>query len=90
MKRGSVCDFTGQEVRVGDTIVYWTRLSNLTRGSEAEVLDVSTETYKGRVFPVLKVQPTGRCSGFIARTDNSVQTIRTDQWVVTVPVEAKV
>lgn len=89
MKRGVVCDFTGQETRPGDTIVYAARLANLVRMTEAVVIDVSTEKHKGRVFPVLKVKPTGRYSGFIARTDNGVKTIRSEHWAVTVPAEVE-
>ncbi|WP_308416958.1 hypothetical protein [Streptomyces sp. AJS327] len=82
-------DFTGAEVRVGDTIVWAARLANLTRMTEGEVVDVSTELVKGRVLPVIKARPTGRYSGFIARTSGAIATIRSEHWVVTVPVEMK-
>ena len=86
-KRGTVADFTGAEVRPGDTIVYAARLANMVRMSEAIVVDVTTERHKGRVFPVLKARPTGRYSGFIARESDAVVTIRSEHWAVTVQVD---
>lgn len=82
-KRGYVSDFTGQEVREGDTIVWGTRHGNTVRMSEGTVIDVSTEKYKGRLIPSIVVKPTGRYSGFVARISLDKETILSDHWAVT-------
>ncbi|MEV8056556.1 hypothetical protein AB0P37_08515 [Streptomyces antimycoticus] len=81
-KRGVVSDFRGQEVRTGDIIVYAARHGNTVRMSEGEVLDVTTEKYKGRLIPSIKVRPTGRASGFVARESVATVNILADHWAV--------
>lgn len=89
-KRGNIHDFTGAEVREGDTIVYSARRGNGVRMTEAVVLETYTEKYKGRVLPMLKVRPTGNESGFVKRASFAVQHIAAEHFAVTVPAEDKV
>ncbi|MEV7467179.1 hypothetical protein AB0O20_11860 [Streptomyces kronopolitis] len=89
-KRGNIHDFTGQEVREGDTIVYSARRGNGVRMTEAVVIRTYTEKYKGRVIPMMKVRPTGNESGFVKRSTFAVQSIVAEHFAVTVPAEEKV
>lgn len=86
-KRGTVTDFTGMPAMPGDVIVYAARAANLVRMTEATIESIGTEKIKGRVFPVLKVRPTGRISGFLGRVTDRTETIRSEHWVVTQPAE---
>lgn len=88
-KRGNIHDFTGAEVREGDTIVYAARRGNLVRVTEAVVLRVYTEKYKGRVFPMLAVKPTGNESGFVKRASFAIQHVAAEHFAVTVTAEEK-
>lgn len=87
MARGRFSDFTDQEIRKGDFIVYWSRRDNATRGVEAEVLRVYAERHKGRLIPMLKVLPTGRQTGHAPRKTIRVETITTEQMVVVARAE---
>ena len=86
-KRGHIHDFTGAEIRDGDTIVYAARRGNGVRMTEATVLETYTEQFKGRTIPMLKVRPTGRESGFVKRTVIRTETVVAEHVAVTIPAE---
>ncbi|WP_172384876.1 hypothetical protein [Streptomyces sp. MNP-20] len=86
-KRGHIHDFTGAEIREGDTVVYAARRGNGVRMTEAVVLDTYTERFKGRTIPMLHVRPTGRESGFVKRSTARPARIVADHVAVTIPVE---
>lgn len=66
-KRGVVTDYAGEELYRGDLVAYAARQANRVRMSDAIVLDVTAVLVKGRLLPMLRVQPTGTESGFTAR-----------------------
>ncbi|WP_435613267.1 hypothetical protein [Streptomyces sp. bgisy159] len=82
MGKARLTDFTGAEIRPGVVIAYPTRQGNRVRNSEAIVLETQTNRRTGRVVPMLKVRPTGRDSGFIARKTTSVRTVSAEHVVV--------
>ncbi|WP_186783694.1 hypothetical protein [Streptomyces sp. CBG33] len=82
MARDRLTDFTGAEIRVGATIAYPTRRGNRVRNSEAIVLETMSDRSTGRVVPMLKVRPTGRDSGFIARKTTAIRTVSAEHAVV--------
>ncbi|MFD9205939.1 hypothetical protein ACFVZM_06625 [Streptomyces sioyaensis] len=82
MAKVRLTDFTGAEIRKGSTIAYPTRQGNVVRNSEATVLETMSNRSTGRIVPMLKVQPTGRDSGFIARKTLTPQTIAAEHVVV--------
>ncbi|MGW1376463.1 hypothetical protein ACWD6P_19635 [Streptomyces sp. NPDC002446] len=86
-KRGHIHDFTGQEIREGDTLVYAARRGYGVRMVEATVQRTYTEQYKGRTIPTLKVKPTGNESGFVKRSTFRVETVAAEHVAVTIPVE---
>ncbi|MGK5728196.1 hypothetical protein [Streptomyces sp. URMC 124] len=86
-KRGNISDFTGAEIREGDTVVYAARRGNGVRMTEAVVERTYTEQYKGRTIPMLKVRPTGRESGFVKRSVFRTETIVAEHVAVTIPAE---
>lgn len=63
-KRGTVSDYAGDELYAGDLVAYAARQGNRVRMSDAVVLDVTAKNVGGRLFPMLKVQPTGTDSGW--------------------------
>ncbi|MER6051034.1 hypothetical protein ABT168_26880 [Streptomyces sp. NPDC001793] len=79
-KRGHIHDFTGQEIREGDTLVYAARRGNSVRMVEAAVLRTYTENHKGRILPMLKVKPTGNESGWVKRSTFRVETVARSTW----------
>ncbi|MGW1837097.1 hypothetical protein [Streptomyces sp. NPDC002067] len=81
--RGHIHDFTGAEIREGDTLVYAARRGNGVRMVEAVVKRTYTEQYKGRTIPMLKVKPTGNESGFIKRLTFRVETVAAEHVAVT-------
>lgn len=82
MAKARLTDFTGAEIRPGSVIAYPSRQGNVVRNSEAIVLETMSDKSTGRVVPMLKVKPTGRDSGFIARKTLAVQTVRAEHVVV--------
>jgi hypothetical protein len=54
----------------------------VVRLSEAVVLELKSDKAAGIVVPKVKVRPTGRDSGFIARKTLAVQTVTADRLVV--------
>lgn len=82
MAKSRLTDFTGAEIRVGSTIAYPTRQANVVRNTEAKVLERISDKSTGRVVPKLRVQPTGRDSGFIARKTLDAQVIAAAHVVV--------
>lgn len=82
MGKARLTDFTGAEIRVGVVIAYPTRQGNVVRNSEAVVIETMSDRSTGRVVPMLKVQPTGRDSGFIARKTLTAQTVSAEHVVV--------
>ncbi|MGI5404162.1 hypothetical protein ACQEVG_32870 [Streptomyces sp. CA-135486] len=82
MGKARLTDFTGAEIRVGSLIAYPTRQGNVVRNSEAVVLETKSDKSTGRVVPMLKVKPTGRDSGFIARKTLTEQTVSAEHVVV--------
>ncbi|MEU7243382.1 hypothetical protein [Streptomyces sparsogenes] len=82
MSKARLTDFTGAEIRPGRLIAYPTRQGNVVRNTEAVVLETLSDKSTGRVVPMLKVRPTGRDSGFIARKTTTVQKIAAEHVVV--------
>ncbi|MGW0468301.1 hypothetical protein ACWDX6_24000 [Streptomyces sp. NPDC003027] len=82
MAKSRLSDFTGAEIRPGALIAYPTRQGNVVRNSEAVVLETLSDKSTGRVVPMLKVRPTGRDSGFIARKTLAVQKVSAEHVVV--------
>ncbi|MCQ6554756.1 hypothetical protein NPS70_16345 [Streptomyces sp. C10-9-1] len=82
MGRDRLTDFTGAEIRPGVVVAYPSRRGNRVRNSEAVVLETLTDRRTGRVVPMLKVRPTGRDSGFVARKTLKVQTVSAEHVVV--------
>jgi hypothetical protein len=82
MAKARLTDFTGAEIRPGRLVSYATRQGNLVRLSEAVVLELKSDKSAGVVVPMVKVKPTGRDSGFIARKTLAIQTVAADRLVV--------
>jgi hypothetical protein len=82
MSKARLTDFTGAEIRPDRLVVYSTRQGNLVRLSEAVVLELKSDKSSGVVVPMVKVRPTGRDSGFIARKTRAIQTVSADRLVV--------
>lgn len=66
-KQGTVCDYAGEPLYVGDLIVYAARRGNRVRMTDAEVLRITARKADGRLRPMLLVAPTGDESGFSRR-----------------------
>lgn len=77
-KRGIVTDYSGEELRKGDLIVYAARQANRVRMTDAIIEKVTTVREGGHVVPVLKVRPTGCESGFTARRSMRSEWIYTE------------
>lgn len=82
MGKARLTDFTGAEIRPGVLVSYSSRQGNVVRLSEAVVLELESNKSAGIVVPLVKVRPTGRDSGFIARKTLAVQTVAADRMVV--------
>lgn len=82
MSKARLTDFTGAEIRPDRVVVYSSRQGNVVRLSEAVVLELQSDKSTGRVIPMVKVRPTGRDSGFIARKTLTTQTVAADRLVV--------
>ncbi|GGX26750.1 hypothetical protein [Streptomyces chryseus] len=82
MAKARLTDFTGAEIRPGVLVSYSTRQGNLVRLSEAVVMELKSDKSAGVIVPKVKVKPTGRDSGFIARKTLAVQTVTADRIVV--------
>ncbi|MET8691749.1 hypothetical protein ABZV65_04285 [Streptomyces bauhiniae] len=63
MPRHTATDYAGEALYRGDLINYPARRGNTVRMADAVVRTVYFERVKGRLFPMLKVQPTGTDSG---------------------------
>ncbi|MEW1551391.1 hypothetical protein [Streptomyces tsukubensis] len=82
MGKARLTDFTGAEIHPGAVIAYPTRQGNRVRNSEAVVVELTSDKSTGRVVPMLKIKPTGRDSGFIARKTLAVQRVSAEHVVV--------
>lgn len=82
MGKARLTDFTGAEIRPGVVVSYSSRQGNVVRLSEAVVLETRSDKSSGIVVPMVKVRPTGRDSGFIARKTLTIQTVAADRMVV--------
>ncbi|MGP3750862.1 hypothetical protein [Streptomyces sp. IBSNAI001] len=82
MAKTRLTDFTGAEITAGKLIAYATRRGNRVRQTEAVVLETMSDKRAGRVVPRLKVQPTGRDSGFSARSTLAAQYVSAEHVVV--------
>jgi hypothetical protein len=87
MGKARLTDFTGAEIRPGVVVSYSSRQGNVVRLSEAVVLELESNRSAGIVVPLVKVRPTGRDSGFIARKTLAVQTVAADRMVVITDTE---
>ncbi|MFJ8955612.1 hypothetical protein ACIRO1_36530 [Streptomyces sp. NPDC102381] len=78
-QRGTVTDYAGEALFVGDLINYATRCGNGTRATDAVIRQVEIRYAYGKRIPFLKVQPTGveSRSGLEAR-----KTLR-EEWIGT-------
>ncbi|OKI19283.1 hypothetical protein [Streptomyces sp. CB03911] len=77
-------DFTGADIRVGSVGVYPSRQGNTVRNSEAVVQQIhNIRDAKGRSYPELVVQPTGRDSGHIQRKTRKLVEIAAEHFAVT-------
>lgn len=82
MGKSRLTDFTGAEIYPGRIIAYPTRRGNRVRNSEAIVLETMSNKQAGRIVPMLRVQPTGRDSGFSGRTTMAIQHVSAEHVVV--------
>lgn len=82
MGKARLTDYTGAEIRPGVLVSYASRQGNVVRLSEAVVLETKSDKSSGIVVPLVRVRPTGRDSGFIARKTLTVQTVAADRMVV--------
>ncbi|MEV7425187.1 hypothetical protein [Streptomyces sp. NPDC091212] len=82
MAKTRLTDFTGAEIRKDKLVAYATRRGNRVRMTEAVVLETMSDKRAGRVVPRLKVQPTGRDSGFSARSTLVPQYVSAEHVVV--------
>lgn len=83
MAKARLTDYTGAEIRPGVVVSYSTRQGNVIRQSEAVVLELKSDKRAGGVVvPKVKVKPTGRDSGFIARKTLAARTVKHDRLVV--------
>jgi hypothetical protein len=89
MGKARLTDFTGAEIRPGVVVSYSSRQGNVVRLSEGVVLELESNKATGRVVPLVKVKPTGRDSGFIARKTLAVQTVAADRMVVIVDTQGE-
>lgn len=62
--RGKAFDYAGEELRAGDLITFASRQGNRVRMSDGVVREVVIKRVAGRLLPALKVQPTGKDSGW--------------------------
>ncbi len=77
-------DFMGTDIREGSVGVYPSRQGNTVRNSQAIVRQIRTvRDSKGRAYPELLVQPTGRDSGHIQRKTNKLVEIGAEHFAVT-------
>lgn len=58
-KRGTVTDYAGEALFVGDLINYAARVGNGVRNADAIIRAVEIRYAYGKRIPFLKVQPTG-------------------------------
>jgi hypothetical protein len=58
-KRGTVTDYAGEALYVGDLINYATRCGNGTRAADAIIRAIKIRYAFGKRIPFLLVQPTG-------------------------------
>ncbi|WP_030240734.1 MULTISPECIES: hypothetical protein [unclassified Streptomyces] len=58
-QRGTVTDYAGERLYVGDLINYATRCGNGCRASDAIIREIEIRYAYGKRIPFLKVQPTG-------------------------------
>lgn len=78
-KRGFVSDYAGDEIRVGDLVLYGARRGNMVRLVDAIVLKTYTRKgVGGKVYPRLKVQPTGDESGWLPSRSNRIRNVGID------------
>ncbi|MFD4699799.1 hypothetical protein [Streptomyces niveus] len=82
MAKARLTDFTGAEIRPAKLVVYAARRGNRVRMTEAVVLETMSDKRAGRVIPRLKVRPTGRDSGFSARSTLTTQYVSAEHVVV--------
>lgn len=74
-KRGSVCDYAGEELYPGDLVCYSARQGNRVRMTDAIVLRTYVKRVDGRLSPWMDVQPTGDESGFVKRRSLRVEDV---------------
>jgi hypothetical protein len=78
-KRGSVSDYAGDEIRVGDLVTYGSRRGNMVRLADGKVLKVYTRKgIGGKVYPRIKVEPTGDESGWVPSRSMRIRNIGID------------
>jgi hypothetical protein len=58
-QRGTVTDYAGERLYVGDLINYATRCGNGTRAADAIIREIEIRYAYGKRIPFLKIQPTG-------------------------------
>ncbi|MCT2594253.1 hypothetical protein LHJ74_30835 [Streptomyces sp. N2-109] len=66
-KRGTICDYAGDEIRKDDVVTYAARRGNTVRMADAVVIKTYTRKLGGRIYPMLRLAPTGQESGWVAR-----------------------
>ena len=77
-KRGTVCDYAGDELYAGDLVAYAARQGNRVRMTDADVKQVTAEMVGGRLRPMMLVMPTGDESGFVKRRSMRAEWIEAD------------
>jgi hypothetical protein len=78
-KRGTVTDYAGEGLRVGDLVNYATRCANRVRVTDALVEQIDIRRAYGKLIPFLLVQPVGVDSGNVGSERKSLRR----EWIST-------
>ncbi|MEU6684415.1 hypothetical protein [Streptomyces sp. NPDC046832] len=78
-QRGTVTDYAGEALYVGDLIMYATRCGNGTRAADAIIRKIEIRRAYGKRIPFLRVQPTGVES----RSGLEVRKTLREEWIGT-------
>ncbi|MFF7361066.1 hypothetical protein [Streptomyces sp. NPDC008125] len=75
--RGTVTDYAGEALYTGDLINYPSRRKNGVRAADAIIREIYFDRVGGRLFPMLKVEPTGMDSGHVPRRSLRMEHVAT-------------
>ena len=80
--RGTITDMMGREIFKKDLVAYPSRQGNRVRQSIAVVERTYVVRIKGRLYPMVKCQPTGIDSGFTPRLAMRAVHVSTEHMVL--------